>query len=239
MKPSVSVCMATYNGEKYIGQQILSILQHIDKNDELIISDDGSTDATISIINAIDDKRIKLVKNTGTHGYTSNFENALKHSSNDVIFLSDQDDIWEPDKVAVCIKYLKRYDFVVHDATVVDSENRLISKSYYDQRTVYKSWIGNLIKFGYLGCCMAFNRAVMQRSLPFPENRTLCTHDNWLFLIARSYYRVGILNEKLIRYRRHGLNTSSGGRKSSLKLFFMLKYRLYLILQLWQRLRLK
>ena len=95
----ISVCIATYNGERYIREQLDSILSQLSLDDEVIISDDGSKDSTIEIISSYLDSRIKVFKNNGKHGYVGNFENALNHSSGDFIFLSDQDDIWELQKI--------------------------------------------------------------------------------------------------------------------------------------------
>ena len=88
----ISVCMATYNGEKYLREQVGSILTQLGENDELVVSDDGSTDSTIDILKSYNDPRIKIFINTGRHGVNSNFENALRHADGDYIFLSDQDD---------------------------------------------------------------------------------------------------------------------------------------------------
>lgn len=235
MRPSVSVCLATYNGEKYIAEQIESILAQLGSDDELIVSDDGSTDNTTEIISAIKDSRIKFINNLREHGYTPNFENALQHSTKEVIFLSDQDDIWEKDKLTECLNYLETYDFIVHDATIVDSSKNVIGTSFFKERKSHRSWLGNLLKFGYLGCCMAFRRRILERALPFPSNRRLCTHDNWLFLIAKTFYKVGYIDKPLIKYRRHGKNTSTGGFQRKIDLVFMLNYRKYLLFNLLKR----
>ena len=94
----ISVCIATYNGEKYLREQLDSILPQLAESDEVIVSDDGSTDGTIDLITSLNDPRIKIVSNSGRKGYVGNFENALKHTTGDYIFLSDQDDIWYPNK---------------------------------------------------------------------------------------------------------------------------------------------
>ena len=101
----ISVCMATHNGGKYIKEQIDSILVQISNEDELIISDDSSTDDTVEIIKKIKDKRIKLFENNKFFSPNLNFENALLHSKGDIIFLSDQDDIWKKDKVKIMGNY--------------------------------------------------------------------------------------------------------------------------------------
>lgn len=235
MNKSISVCMATYNGEMYIRQQLESILSQISENDEVIISDDGSKDSTIALIKSFNDSRIRLIKNRGDHGYTSNFENALKHCNNEVIFLSDQDDVWVNNKVITCLNYLNNYDFIVHDAIVVDQKLDILRNSFFKERKTYDSFLGNLFKFGYLGCCMAFHRKILIKALPFPFNHKLCTHDNWLFLIASRYYKVKIIPNLLIQYRRHNYNNSTGGIKDSIDLGFMIKYRLYLLWNILNR----
>ena len=113
----VSVCLATYNGEKYIYDQLISILKQINKNDEVIISDDCSSDSTISIIKSLNDKRIRIFhheriacgyKGTMKTCYLvgKNAENALQHARGEYIFLADQDDVWHKNKVSVCFSYL-------------------------------------------------------------------------------------------------------------------------------------
>lgn len=115
----ISVCMATYNGEKYIKEQLKSILKQLGPCDEVVISDDGSKDNTKDVIDSIEDKRIHYYVNSGTHGFTHNFENALRHASGNFIFLSDQDDIWMDNKVSIVMEALKTADFVTHDLSLI------------------------------------------------------------------------------------------------------------------------
>jgi len=230
----ISVCMATYNGEKYIKEQIQSILVQLSDQDELIISDDNSNDRSISVINEISDSRIKLFFNN-EKGYTSNFENALKQVTGDIVFISDQDDIWAPNKVSVCLEELKFSDLVVSDCRLIDGTNEIISDSYFELRNVKKSSWGNLIKFSYLGCCLAFRSEILKKALPFPSNRQLCTHDNWLFLVGSFLFKHKVLDDKLIYYRRHDGNVSSGGLFSVTSGWFKIKYRMYLCLFLLKR----
>lgn len=231
----ISVCIATYNGEKYIEEQLKSILSQLGDCDEVIISDDNSTDHTVDIIKQFEDKRLKICFNNKDKGYTSNFENALNKASGCYVFLADQDDIWVDNKVQYCLAQLENYDLVVSDAVVVDENETLISTSFFSIRKCYKSCLGNILKFGYLGCCMAFKRKILDRALPFPSNHKLCTHDNWLFLIAKIYYKSKISDEKLIFYRRHGLNASTGGFSNNTSIFFKMKYRIYLLFNLLKR----
>lgn len=231
----ISVCIATYNGEKHIKQQIESILVQLSIDDELIISDDNSTDNTVEIIKQISDSRIRFFFNK-EKGYTSNFENALKQVTGDIVFLSDQDDIWVHNKVEVCLEELKNYDLVVSDCKMINSENEIISDSYFKLRSIKKTSLGNLIKFSYLGCCLAFRAVILKKALPFPSNRQLCTHDNWLFLVGSCFYKHKILNNKLILYRRHDGNVSTGGLISMTSMWFKIKYRIYLCFFLIRRL---
>ena len=228
----VSVCIATYNGEKYLKKQIDSILVQLSGNDELIISDDNSTDGTIDIIKQIEDSRIRFLINN-EKGYTSNFENALKQATGDVIFLSDQDDIWELNKVEICLEELKTSFIVVSNCRIINANDEIISNSYFELRTPKKSFLGNLLKFSYLGCCLAFRSEILVKALPFPSNRQFCTHDNWLFLVGSFFFKHKVLDDKLIYYRRHDGNVSKLISKTSI--WFKIKYRIYLCFFLLKR----
>lgn len=230
----ISVCMATYNGEKYIKEQIYSILIQLSFGDELIISDDHSTDNTVEIIKKFSDSRIKLYLNN-EKGYTSNFENAIKHVTGDIVFLSDQDDVWVDNKVEVCLEHLKSSHLIVSDCKIINGNNELIHESYYDLRNIKKTFLGNIIKFSFLGCCLVFRSDILKKALPFPPNREYCTHDNWLFLVGSSFFKHKVLSDKLILYRRHENNVSSGGLSTNNKLWFKIKYRSYVSFYLIQR----
>lgn len=231
----ISVCIATFNGEKYIREQIRSIASQISLSDEIIVSDDGSTDKTMSIIKNLNMPNIRIFQHSKDHGYTANFENAITHSKGDIIFLSDQDDIWLPNKVKVCVEQLKESDMVISDAKVVDEKLKVISNSFFSLRNTHHGWLNNIIKFGYLGCCMAFKRKILEKASPFPKSRRMCTHDNWLTLIGLSFYHVKIIEMPLILYRRHNQTTSNGGFNNSTSFFFKIEYRLYLLMNLIHR----
>lgn len=230
----ISVCMATYNGAKYIRKQIESILIQLDENDEIIISDDSSSDGTLDIIESFKDNRIKLLKNQKFKSPIYNFENAMKYPKGDIIILSDQDDIWEDGKVASIKKYIKTYDLVVSDATIIDSEEKILEPSFYKKNNSKKGFLKNLIHNSYLGCTMAFNRKILEKSLPFPPNIPM--HDWWIGMIAEIYGTTFFINEKLIKYRRHGQNASFTGEKSSFSFATKIKFRIILLKALLNRL---
>ncbi len=228
----VSVCMATYNGEEYVAEQIQSILSQLGQNDEIIISDDGSCDNTLNIILRFEDTRIKLFHNK-KHGLIHNFENALKNATGDYVFLCDQDDIWLPDKVSEMLGALRLYDLVVSDCTVVNQNLDVIFESFFKQRSSRKGLLKNLYKNSYLGCCMAFRRKVLEYVLPFPKH--IAMHDIWIGLMVELHGTAFFLKKPLMLYRRHGHNASPSSEKSSYSLFYQMKYRAYFIYSLFEK----
>ncbi|MBS4213118.1 glycosyltransferase family 2 protein [Neobacillus rhizophilus] len=215
----VSVAMATYNGEKYLKQQIDSILSQLDKADELIISDDHSKDKTISIIENYmnEDSRVKLYMNNES-GVTSNFENAIKHTKNDIIFLSDQDDVWKPEKVDTVKSYYEKnpkVQMIMSDITVVDNQLNPTIESFYEFRGSRAGVIKNIIKNSYIGCAMSFRKELKPRILPIPRNVPM--HDMWIGLVADMNHVALLITEKLIYYRRHDATVTTVENNSTLK----------------------
>jgi glycosyltransferase involved in cell wall biosynthesis len=221
----ISVCMATYNGEKYISEQIQSILSQLNENDEIIISDDSSTDQTISMIEKFEDSRIKLFKSNTYRSPIYNLENALNNAKGDFIFLADQDDVWLPDKVTKTIMHIRKNNVVMSDAFLCGEDLTVKSATLDSWRTYHTGFIHNLVKPRYLGCCMAFDKRVLEQILPFPIN--LKAHDVWIGLMAELNGGLTYLPISLIKYRRHKNNFSSAGNKSQNSLVFKLSYRLH------------
>ena len=225
----ISVALAAYKGEQYIAEQLDSILRQLGENDEVIISDDyplGKTrDVVQDYVNR--DKRIIYVEGEGK-GVVKNFENALKACSGDVIFLSDQDDVWLPDKVkSVMAEFEKGADLVLHDASVTNGNLNVTEPSFFAIRKSNADYKSNLIKNTFVGCCMAFTRQVMLDTLPFPKE--LPMHDWWIALAAiKKGYKAVLLQKPLILWRRHGENVT-GGKTSFLQ---KIKWRLQMILSL-------
>ncbi len=236
-KPRISVCLASYNGEKFIEQQISSILSQLGEYDELIISDDSSKDGTISIIDKFRDKRIKLISNQSFKNPVFNFENALRHANGEFIFLSDQDDLWIDSKVQFILNALKRFDLVVTDCQVIDNNGKILHESFYSINNSKHGLLNNLLRNSYLGCCMAFRKEVLKLALPFPKKIPM--HDWWLGLVGELFYETHFLKQKLILYRRHGENASSTSGKSTnpfmIKLYFRLRLLWELLKLYWRR----
>ena len=232
----ISVCMATYNGEKFLREQVDSILAQLTSEDELVVSDDGSTDKTIGILESYNDSRIKIFHNQNNHGVNGNFENALRHAAGDYIFLSDQDDVWLPNKVTTCKNALATADCIIHDCILVDSRLNTINPSFFLYHNSTEGFWRNLYRNSYVGCCMAFKRHILDTALPYP-NEIPVFQEGWIASIAAWKWNVKFITEKCILFRRHDATESTTGRKSQLsfyrkvfnriKLLFLVLRRIY------------
>lgn len=224
----ISVCIATYNGEKYIKEQLDSILKQLGENDEIIISDDSSFDKTVDLINEYNDKRIRVILNQVFKNAIFNFENALKYASGDLIFLSDQDDIWVEGRVKHMVKELKKFDMVVCDHCVINDRKEVLIDSYFKNIPSRPGIIKNLIKNTYYGCCMAFKKELLSKALPFPVDIPM--HDIWLGFVADTHYKASFINVVYTMYRKHDKNVSIATElKSDNNIFTKLKYRINII----------
>ena len=205
----ISVCIATYNGELYIEDQINSILVQLAPNDEIVVSDDGSSDKTLELLYKMQskDNRIKIFNNNSRH-FKDNFENALKNSKGEIIFLSDQDDVWLDGKYNSMLKILEEYDLVVHDSIVTDQNLNIKFPSFFKFHNSGKGILKNIIKSYYYGSCMAFKRDIYIKALPFPKTHEI-GHDLWLGLVAELYGKVHFYNKPFIYYRRHNDSINS------------------------------
>lgn len=235
----ISVCIATYNGALYLESQLRSILTQLDEGDEIIVSDAGSNDRTIAIIESLCDKRIKLYNFNGELSKSKipvfakmdniryNFENALKMAKGDIIFLADQDDIWLPNKVEKMVAALQDASLVVHDCEVFNGNEVLIPSFMDFMNPTIGRW-KTFIRPVFMGCCMAFNKKVLQKSLPMPNLHI--EHDVYIGLCAYKEGIVKVIKEPLIRYRRHGKNASSCAEESKNSLWIKFLRRWYMLL---------
>ena len=228
----ISVCMATYNGELWIEQQIRSIIEQLSPEDELIISDDGSDDRTIEIIGQFNDLRIKVLETTGHIGPTKNFERALRAASGDLIFLADQDDLWFESKVNLITTALERSDLVMHDARLIDGAGVVISDSYFVDRAVRTGLIYNVIYNGYTGAFMAFRKELLNSALPIPKG---VPHDQWIGIIAEINSTVSLVSEPLVLWIRHEKTVTSLTQKRFLTALKIIPSRIALIFEIIKR----
>jgi len=208
---SVSVAMTTFNGEKYVSEQIRSILAQLEPKDELIIADDGSTDNTLQILEqfATEEHRVNLLRSNGI-GIIKNYEKAISACTNDLIFLSDQDDVWTPDKVRVIKAYFEREEnltLIMSDLTVVNQALETVNESYMKMRNCSTGILKNIVKNGYVGCALAFRSQLKEFVLPFPEGVPM--HDQWLGILAEMFGKTKMVEEQLVLYRRYEDNVTS------------------------------
>jgi len=211
----ISVCMATYNGGKFIREQLESILSQLPADAEIVIADDGSTDDTLLVVESLKEPRVRALPAEKHLGVIYNYERALQASKGEFIFLADQDDIWLPGKAEKVLAALKDADLVIHDAWMLRPSEPSGSSWVRDGklseiRPYTKGVFANWWKNSFTGCCMAFRRSILDRALPFPRN--LPMHDQWLGLVAEKFFRVSYVTEPLIEYRQHSGNATHIGR---------------------------
>ena len=230
---TVSVAMAACNGEKYIAEQIASILPQLNEKDELIVSVNPSSDQTEEIVTAYsrDDTRIKVFP-CPAPGVLANFENAIQHCSNEIIFLSDQDDLWMPNKVSRQLACFRdpAVGGVCHDCTLIDSDGNRISTLCHRQKNRRVSSLEILWKNPVQGCCLAFRREYRDFFLPFPHSIPM--HDSWIGLWICKKSILLYLDEPLLLYRQHA-GTVTTRKHGSLRK--MTGARLSLLLNLFGR----
>jgi len=217
----ISVCIPTCNGEQYLAEQLASILAS-SLVGEVVVSDDGSRDGTREVLRSFADPRIRLVEGPRA-GLVRNYEHLLTQARGEQIFLADQDDVWLPGKVELMRDALRSVDLVLSDCLVVDSTLQLLQPSFFATRASRPGLMSNLARNSYLGCCMAFNRRLLDYALPFPQH--LPMHDWWLGLVAEAFGTVCFLPTPLVMYRRHGNNASSTSGQSTASLARQLVWR--------------
>lgn len=230
-KANIVILMATFNGDRYLKEQINSILRQTYSDWHLVIRDDGSTDNTVNILNfyknAYPDKISVIVNKSNKHGAKENFlflsKIALKKQYKYIMY-SDQDDIWKIDKIDITLRKLKEIEkdknipVLVHtDLEVVDNNLNVIAPSFikYSKLDNNDSFSHLLIQNNITGCTMLINRALLLKSLSIKNNKKIIMHDWWFALIASVFGKVIFLSKPTILYRQHGDNVV-GAKKINL-----------------------
>jgi glycosyltransferase involved in cell wall biosynthesis len=223
MTDSVSICMATYNGALFIKDQLDSILLQMCNDDELIICDDCSTDNTVEIIKLYEDSRIRLYTNIQNIGHVKNFEKAIKFSTKDLIALSDQDDVWYPNRLQEMKSALVENSYaklVASNFDTSDANLNLIDNSICLNR-LPKNKIARIVsilvgKAPYFGCTFLMTRELVSKIIPFPPK--LEAHDIWISLLANTYDEVIHLNHSTLCRRLHDSNLTPSHRRSMIRI---------------------
>lgn len=221
----IDILVATYNGEKYIREQIDSILNQTHTNFNLLISDDGSKDNTVSILREYEqkDKRVKVFVQEKNLGYIRNFEFLLKQVTCEYYMLSDQDDFWLPEKVEKSYAKLinENFDLVFSDLEVVNADLETVHPSFWkylkiDKKVKYDDYRTQYLYNCATGCTIISKKKFLNLILPVPYKSEFMPHDYWIALVVAVNGRIGHLPEKLIKYRQHG-NNQIGTEKTSHK----------------------
>jgi len=212
----ISVCLATYNGARFVEEQLRSILLQLAPEDELIVCDDASSDDTCNVIRQLADARIALHAYSQNVGHVRNFERAISAAKGDFIFLSDQDDVWVPGKIRAmldCLEANPDVELVNHALATVDAEGQPLSTPLNPLREGRQNRLGyllrQLVKCQVFGCAVGFRRRLLDVLLPFP--RSVYAHDHWLAVAAGVRGPVYFLAEPLVQYRLHGANVTPRG----------------------------
>jgi len=233
--PSVSVVMATYNGEAYLSEQLQSVFSELLPDDELIIVDDGSLDGTLELLDSFASPAVRIFRNLNNAGVFATFERGLLLSSKEIVFLCDQDDVWLPGKRAAFVAVFERDPrtlVVVSDAQLIDASGNVTEPSFMETRGGFHGGIlSTLVRNRYLGCAMALRRELLFAALPIP--RGVPMHDMWLGALGSLLGRVHYISSPLMQYRRHGGNVSPSRRQGWSR---MLRWRLALLFALAGRL---
>lgn len=235
---TVSIAMCTYNGSAFLLEQLNSLSAQTLKPNEIIISDDASTDDSIAICKAFAEKsniNIKIFENKSNIGYIKNFEKAISHCTQDIIFLCDQDDIWRSDKIDQIVKVFNsepEVGLILHNFSKIDDYNRpMINKNEtYGLKNLTSCQLPDEIMNNsinvflepypraWCGCMMAYRKSFNDLVLPvFPGKG----HDDWILKILAPVTELRFTSEKLIDYRIHGNNTNRRDNKKQ-NLFYLL-----------------
>lgn len=219
----ISIALCTYNGESYIDELLLSITNQTFQPDEIIICDDKSTDDTVSKIKSILDDwtgNYRLIVNESNLGYKKNFQKAISLCDGDIIFLCDQDDVWDATKIAKIMTVFNHHDdvlMVFHDAELVDENLDTLSPSLwkelgFDYHSFFNGDFSHFVKGNMVqGAACAFKKELFDISLPFPIN---AIHDEWLALNAMMNGKIYPLHDALLKYRQTGKNEIGATNKS-------------------------
>ena len=232
-RPSISVCMAAYNGERFIAAQLQSILSQLDTHDEVIVVDDASKDETRNVVRSLDDRRIRLIEHATNLGVLRTFEDAIRAASGRIIFLSDQDDLWAPRKVATILEGFRSnpdVSLIASDVALIDADDNLIAESYFRPRGGFRAGLwANLIRNRFGGCTMAFRSEVIGEILPLPHRYDVL-HDLWIGVrCSLSGRKTLFIPDPLVYNRRHS-STATGQKR--LTLARRIQIRIHMLLAL-------
>jgi hypothetical protein len=218
----MSVALCTFNGGRFVRQQIESILGQTPRPAQLVVSDDGSTDDTLAIVREVTDTPladgVDVVVLTGSRplGVTKNFERAVSATDGDLIALSDQDDIWHPGRLErIRARFIAEPDLLLlhTDADLVDGDGAPLGRTLFESLEITPEEFGAELSGRAFdafirrnlatGATVVFRRELLPVTIPFPER---WVHDEWLAIVAAATGGADVLRESTIDYRQHDTN---------------------------------
>lgn len=214
---TVSVCMATYNGDAYVAEQLRSILDQLEPGDEVVIVDDASTDATLAVVEGIGDDRIHVIRQPENRGYVQSFEAAILAASGDVLLLADQDDEWIAGRRAMLVRAALDGGVAASNLVLLGSDDPLPSpftgRPWMLRAATSRQHLRNEARIllgtaPYFGCAMAIRRDMVPTVTPFPAYLTE-SHDLWIATVANAVGRMRHVERATVRRRIHESNASS------------------------------
>ena len=216
----VGIVMAAYNSERFIGEQLDSILSGTYQNIHIYVRDDGSKDATVSVVKEYVKKypkQIELIENKDNGGYVKNFLAGVMEAKEDYIMFCDHDDVWLPDKVKITLEAMKKAErkaeakeipiVVFTDNTIVDGDLKPLGASFYERGNYNFEQMGlsyMLMENKLIGCTIMINKALKDKITVLPEHARV--HDWWVALIASAFGKIVFVNKQTMLYRQHGTN---------------------------------
>jgi cellulose synthase/poly-beta-1,6-N-acetylglucosamine synthase-like glycosyltransferase len=225
----ISVALCTYNGSRFLGEQLASIRAQSRPVDELVVCDDRSTDDTVSLLRTFAETvsfPVRVHVNETNRGSTKNFEKALSLCQGDLLFCCDQDDVWRTDKVQVLTEYLAQHpehEAVFSNARVIDEASQPTGRTIWeeiefgpDKQAEWRAGRGYETLFGsyvVTGATLALRRRILPRVTPFPTVLPELIHDGWLALVLSLTNQIGFVDDTLLDYRRHAQQQVGFGKK--------------------------
>lgn len=232
MSDMVSVALPVYNGAQFLNEQLNSILDQLEPLDEVVIAYQESRDGSLELLRQFQEKdsRVKLFFNS-RRGITANFDLAIRKCSGDYIFLSDQDDVWLPNKRQKMLEcfYQTGADLIHHNAVHTDEALAPQKDTFFEIYPIGPGKWHNIKKPRMSGCCMAFTKEMQRKILPLPE---IWGYDQWIAVVAEFAGKIAYLEDVLLLHRLHGDNSTTSTRKLSI----VLRCRSRLLVHLFLRL---
>lgn len=202
--PLISIALCTYNGESYLTQQIDSLVAQTYPNLEIIISDDASTDHTVSILKSYNETHISIFINKQNMGYNKNFEACLRRCTGKYLCIADQDDIWDKDKIQKLYEKVRHFAMIFSNSALIDEEGKALNMTMSQTLNRTFSSIQSPLELVYAnvvsGHAMLFDRQLLDKALPVPDG---IFYDWWLAYVATTMGGIQYLDETLVNHREH------------------------------------